>query len=257
LNIEKTDVEKGIIQPDPMWLNEIEFIMVQRSCSLGLLEFMRGRYKLDDYHQIISLFQQMTQDEIDLISTGDFHKIWISLWGKPCPEKAYYGEYLASLEKFSKLNNKQESEDHLALDFYTKNIQPSYVEKEWGFPKGRRNFNEKDLDCSIREFMEETGYTRDQFTVLENQAFQELFFGTNGVHYLHKYHVAIINDPYPIPIKRDTHEIGDIKWLTYINAINTIRDYHTEKRQVLDDVFRFLIGKIDPVIFESNIETNV
>ena len=31
-------------------------------------------------------------------------------------------------------------------------------EKEWGFPKGRRNFQEKDIVCGIREFEEETGY---------------------------------------------------------------------------------------------------
>ena len=32
-----------------------------------------------------------------------------------------------------------------------------WEEPEWGFPKGRRNYQEKDYDCAMREFTEETG----------------------------------------------------------------------------------------------------
>ena len=32
---------------------------------------------------------------------------------------------------------------------------------EWGFPKGRRNYQENDLTCGLREFEEETGYDKD------------------------------------------------------------------------------------------------
>ena len=32
-----------------------------------------------------------------------------------------------------------------------------WEETEWEFPKGRRNFKEKDLECALREFEEETG----------------------------------------------------------------------------------------------------
>ena len=41
---------------------------------------------------------------------------------------------------------------------------------EWGFPKGRRNYKEKDLIVRIREFEEETGYQKEQLI------FYKIFF---------------------------------------------------------------------------------
>ncbi len=37
----------------------------------------------------------------------------------------------------------------------------SWIEPEWGFPKGRRNNQETDLDCALREFKEETEYLQN------------------------------------------------------------------------------------------------
>ena len=51
-------------------------------------------------------------------------------------------------------------------EFYTLNdlIEESnhydnWIEAEWGFPKGRRNYQETDFECALREFSEETGYS--------------------------------------------------------------------------------------------------
>ena len=41
-------------------------------------------------------------------------------------------------------------------------------ETEWEFPKGRKNYQERDIDCGIREFEEETGYKIDNFVLIEN-----------------------------------------------------------------------------------------
>ena len=35
---------------------------------------------------------------------------------------------------------------------------------EWGFPKGRRNYQENDISCALREFEEETGYHRRKYS---------------------------------------------------------------------------------------------
>ena len=45
-----------------------------------------------------------------------------------------------------------------------KNVKMNYFEQEWSFPKGRRNFNEFDLDCAIREFEEETNLKENNIT---------------------------------------------------------------------------------------------
>ena len=42
-------------------------------------------------------------------------------------------------------------------------INISYNYPEWGFPKGRKNENETNLDCAKREFIEETGLSNDDF----------------------------------------------------------------------------------------------
>ena len=40
-----------------------------------------------------------------------------------------------------------------------------WTEPEWGFPKGRRNYQEKDYDCAVREWEEETGYSRHNIKI--------------------------------------------------------------------------------------------
>ena len=44
-----------------------------------------------------------------------------------------------------------------------------WSETEWGFPKGRRNFQEKDLDCALREFEEETGMNKDNMVIFRKR----------------------------------------------------------------------------------------
>ena len=65
-----------------------------------------------------------------------------------------------------------------------------WQEPEWGFPKGRRNSHEKDYDCALREFQEETGYDKNVLHNLQNVLpFEEIFTGSNYKSYKHKYYV--------------------------------------------------------------------
>ena len=41
----------------------------------------------------------------------------------------------------------------------------NWTEPEWGFPKGRRNYQESDLHCALREFSEETGFPKSKLSV--------------------------------------------------------------------------------------------
>ena len=62
-------------------------------------------------------------------------------------------------------------------------------------PKGRRNYKEKDLECALREFEEETGISSLRLNVVENVLpFEETFIGTNHKSYKHKYFLAYLND---------------------------------------------------------------
>ena len=71
--------------------------------------------------------------------------------------------------EYIKLNNKFNKVKEIKLiDEMIKKSQTLWEEPEWEFPKGRINSNEKHLECSIREFEEETGIKKDFINVIEN-----------------------------------------------------------------------------------------
>jgi len=68
-----------------------------------------------------------------------------------------------------------------------------WTEPEWGFPKGRRNTNETDYECAIREFSEETGFSKNIIKPVHNVIpFEEIFTGSNYFSYKHKYFLVNI-----------------------------------------------------------------
>ena len=78
--------------------------------------------------------------------------------------KQYQTEYDVSSKKFNNLKNGK----FFKLNEIIKNSNLKYLEKEWGFPKGRRNLRESDYDCALREFQEETGFERNEYEILRN-----------------------------------------------------------------------------------------
>ena len=140
------------------------------------------------------------------------------------------------MEKFNKLKES---------GYFNGELVNDYDEPEWGFPKGRRNPNEKNLKCALREFFEETGIVKNNLIVL-NKLFplQEVFFGTNGVQYKHVYYIAIYNSDEEIGLHKihedQLTEIGDIKWKNMNDCLKLFRPYHEEKKKVLISLHSFL-----------------
>ena len=123
----------------------------------------------------------------------------------------------------------------ISLKYFVDNSNSEYDTSEWGFPKGRRNFNESDIDASIREFEEETNLSRDNIRIYNNIfPFTEEFFGSNNVKYKHVYYLAKSTEELEdIHIdKNNIHqisEIGDIRWVSYDEALSLLRPYETTK----------------------------
>ena len=68
------------------------------------------------------------------------------------------------------------------------NNYQDWEEPEWGYPKGRRNPYEKDYDCAIREWTEETGFNKEHLINVQNvMPLYEIFTGSNYKSYKHKY----------------------------------------------------------------------
>ena len=127
-------------------------------------------------------------------------------------------------------------------------------ETEWGFPKGRRNINEDDIHCALREFKEETGISLRRIRICnEFKPFEEIFSGTNKVRYRHVYYIAkyhtnlfdtdIFNDT-PRVNHTNSMEIKDIQWFTYNEAQSKIREYNVERRELFKRLNHIVLKSI-------------
>jgi 8-oxo-dGTP pyrophosphatase MutT (NUDIX family) len=126
-------------------------------------------------------------------------------------------------------------DDYYTIDDLIESSGTKWEEQEWGFPKGRKNYNETDLDCSIREFNEETGLNLEKKHIVQNIApFEEIFCGSNYKSYKHKYFLAFMESR-PLEII-DNYEISDMKWKPYLECISSIRPYNLEKRRMLANI---------------------
>lgn len=228
------------------FMNKVKFLLIRRKHTLGYIEFIRGNYEVNDFDHLVSLFQQMTPEEINKIKMNDFEYLWLDLWKNPNKNKSMFrDDYDKSKDKFTKLLDKDDN--LIDLSFYTNHVPPKYNEPEWGFPKGRRNYHERNNVCAEREFCEETGYTEEDYIFLNKIApLSETFYGTNKVEYKHIYYISKMNSNKEPTLDPTNHhqidEIGDIGWFTYTEVIGLLRWYHVERRKLLNDLFLFILN---------------
>jgi len=224
----------------------IKFLLIRRKHTLGYIEFLRGRYKIDNIDGIIYLFQQMTYEEIKKINNNKFELLWSELWSNNNSQSNYEHEFQQSKNKFNKLKN---NNTFLKFSFYIDNVRPIWEFPEWCFPKGRRNYMEDNIDCAKREFKEETGINNDNYTIVKKfQPVEENLIGTNGIKYRHIYYLAISNTDINVSLdnnnKIQMSEIGDIGWFTYENIINIFRPHHTDRKSIITKLYLMLVNKL-------------
>jgi len=111
-------------------------------------------------------------------------------------------------------------------------------EPEWGFPKGRRNFQEKDYDCALREMTEETGYSIHCVKNIKNiLPFDEIFLGSNYKSYKHKYYLMYMSYQDSLLIEKyDKSEVSSMQWKTYDECMQCIRPYNLEKKRLITNI---------------------
>ena len=218
----------------------MRFLLIRRKHSLGYIEYIRGRYEITNTRLIIHLLRQMTEEERKYIIDNDFNKIWEDLWRNTSSSKLYEKEYIKSMEKFNYIKD-----NHMDL---LESTESKYIIPEWGFPKGRRNYLEKDIDCAKREFIEESTICSDEFLILDRvYPLNENFFGTNQVKYKHIYYLGTSNIDRQLEIKNypeQIQEVGDIGWFTYDEVMNILRPYHTERKKIVEEILYFIAFNI-------------
>ena len=220
--------------------HHIEYLLIRRKNSLHYIEIIRGKYDINNLDNLQKNMNFITEDEKKILLHVDFDILWENLWGKI---KTSNIEYIESSQKFNLLKKgfyikKNEINIFISFEKLIKDSYLHFTEPEWGFPKGRRNFREKNIDCANREFEEETGIKSTMITIVNMTPLEELYLATNHLKYKHIYYIGQIKNKDHV-IQLDTEnmnqmmEIGDIKWLQYEQAVNIIREYNIEKKNIL------------------------
>ena len=55
---------------------EINYLLVQRKDTYSYVEFLRGKYKLNNIKYITTLLENMSVNEIDSLRTKNFNELW-------------------------------------------------------------------------------------------------------------------------------------------------------------------------------------
>jgi ADP-ribose pyrophosphatase YjhB (NUDIX family) len=212
----------------------MKYLMICRKDSLGYVDFIRGKYKTHDLTYIRNIINEMTINEMDKVRKMDFDLLWKDLWSENIGIQ-YRGEERISRDKFKRLTNGiMSNNQYYTIETLINESTSKWDVPEWGFPKGRRNYQEKDITCAIREFEEETGYSSSSIKLIQNlQPFDEIFTGSNYKSYKHSYYVAYMSDDDGVGSDYQKTEVSQVKWVTYDEAMNMIRPYNLEKKEVL------------------------
>jgi 8-oxo-dGTP pyrophosphatase MutT (NUDIX family) len=235
-----------LIENDNIKKNQIQFLMIRRNHTFGFMDFIRGKYSLYNRDFILNLFKEMTVYEREIIKEKDFDYLWNYLWNHRSIQSQYKQEERLSEEKFVALKSGilfqntiysiQTFIDECELD------ETKWLEQEWGFPKGRRNHYERDYDCALREFREETGYSTRSLKNVENiMPVEELFTGSNYKSYKNKYYILKMMEETPKVVEHfDKSEVSKMEWKTYDECMECIRPYNLEKKQLLTNIYNVL-----------------
>lgn len=233
--------------------NNYELVMVRRKYTIGYIEFLRGKYDVNNYKYIKKLFNLMTIDEKLIIKNHlNFDKLRNLI--DMTYDIAHKIEYDRAKRKFNYLN-----ENNMILNLINISYN-NWENPEWGLPKGRRNDNnENDIDCAIREFSEETNIDLNDICIYKNiKPLEEIYTGINNIKYKHVYYISFLKEQYYEKYKNlevniynynQFTEIGEINWFSEIDCKELIRYYYIKKINLINKAFQ-MVNNI-PIYFEE------
>ena len=212
-----------------------EIVLIEKKDSISYIEFIRGKYSVDDSDYIQLLIDRMSMIEKEKIIKNVFEESWNNLWYNNNNKK----EYDISFEKYKSLIKND------ILNDLIKKTNKHFEYNEWEIPKGRRNINESNKDCAIREFEEETNININDYNLYDNiLPFEESYTGSNNIEYKNVYYIGELKNNVELIIDEENenqiHEVKGIKWISKTNYKDYIRDYSDYKLKVVEEIFKFL-----------------
>jgi len=228
----------------------LKYLLVRRKNTIGFVEFIRGKYAINDKTYILQLFNVMTENEIQLITDKDFPYLWEFLWMDKRFNKTSQKvkrDYDAAFEKFKKIKEGY-GENKISIEYFIEKKDKFYIEQEWGFPKGRRNFNENNYNAAIREFIEETNIKKkDIISSPESESYSEVYTSYDNIQYQNIYYLAEYTGDGNFTIDKSKHEqfteISNIDFFPINNVMDKLRDYDVEKKRLINQINEILVNK--------------
>ncbi|ANS04219.1 hypothetical protein [uncultured Mediterranean phage] len=219
----------------------IRFLLICRKDSLGYVDFMRGKYSIHNPSYIQNLIDEMTETEKENIVNEPFEKLWANLWGS-MDINLYSTEEMNSKTKFENLKTGiQTKMGNFNLKDLVDDSSTNWETPEWGFPKGRRNYQEDDKKCALREFEEETGLSRMNIDLVTNIIpFDEIFTGSNFKSYRHKYFIAMLKNGNYNMNNFQRSEVSNMRWCALQECLKLIRPYNLEKKKIIRNIHHII-----------------
>ena len=216
---------------------KFQILMICRRNTLGYVDFIRGKYELDNPEYIQSLFDNMTTTETNELIQLDFLTLWNNLWQNN--KHQYENEYINAQYKYTQLLNGLDIQNTIySIKYFIENIKMTWSEPEWGFPKGRRNYLENDYNCAIREWSEETGYISSDINIIKNiTPYNEIFLGRSLV--TSKKNIDLSNSGFTFrdleealmnQIQTDLNQRG-LRSMDFRNAVTSVQTDEKIKKQ--------------------------
>ena len=222
---------------DTSFLNKynklIQFLLVKRRYSFNYIDFIRGKYDMYNINMITKIISYMSREEIKMIQENDFDYLWNNLWKQTAYNKKYLNEMNKSKQKFEYVKKKGY--------IYIEHI---YNTTEWEIPKGKKKYKEKNIECAIREFKEETSLDSNMYKLIDINPIQDIFTGTNMKKYCNIYYCGIYND-HDIDTKNDhtiDNEIDMDRWCNLDELNDLFRPYNINKINILTHIFLYIVN---------------
>ena len=226
---------------------ETQFLMLRRKNTFGFIDLIRGKYSQHNIVQLQTIVDEMSIEEKRRIVIQPFDKLWDEMWGDlTCITSQHKSDEIMSRKKFEIIKEGIIVDgETITLQSIVSKSRTKWTETEWEFPKGRRSQKEKDLECALREFEEETGFPKSLLTIVENVLpFEEIYIGSNHKSYKHKYFLAFMNNEYNIHSTNlknfQITEVSKLEWKTLDKCLEDIRPYNLEKKELITNINKVL-----------------
>jgi len=182
----------------------IELAMMARNHTYSFQELILYKQSISR-DNVAKLLNKMTiREKIELINRS-YDDIYNTVRvTKYAPNKVY----ISSKRKFEIIKNKYDLKSMIS--------QSKHGDQIWDFPKGKKEKHESDIECAVREFIEETGIKRGDIKVIPEIVFNTRFIDS-GVIYHYKLYLAFASDSARFMLNTRNYdqidEIGDLRWL--------------------------------------------